>query len=145
MIRTIYGSHTDSVGIMLGGYFTKNTGYPITGPFTAMGFVKNGTVIGQAIFNDFTGANIEIHLFAPNCFTKQCIKSVYKYVFDFMKCKRLTAKPSSRNEKLYRLLERLGFEYEFTQKEYYKDNDGAILDALVYKLTRNKVPDWVKL
>lgn len=145
MIRTIYGKHTDSVGIMLGGYFTQNTGYPITGPFSAMGFVRQGDLLGQAIFNDYTGSNIEIHLFAPKCFTRPIITSVYKYVFDFMKCKRLTAKPSTRNENLYQLLERIGFEYEFTQKDYYKDTDGAILDAIVYKLTRDKVPDWVKL
>jgi RimJ/RimL family protein N-acetyltransferase len=130
---------------MLGGYFTNNTGYPITGPFTAMGFLDRDKILGQAIFNDYTGANMEIHLYAPKCFTKPVISSVYKYVFNFMKCVRLTAKPSTRNEKLYQLLERLGFEYEFTQKDYYKDNDGAILDALVYKLTRNNVPDWVKL
>lgn len=145
MINTIFGTHTDSVGMLLAGYFVKNTGHPITGPFTAMGFVKNGDIVGQAIFNDYTGSNVEIHLYAPKCFTRSVISSVYKYVFNFLKCKRLTAKFYSDNQKILQLLERLGFKYEFTQEDYFQKENGDIIDAIIYKLKRNKVPDWVKL
>lgn len=142
-MHTIYGGHTDSVGLMLAGYFTRNTGYPITGSFTAMGWVKDNQLVGQAIFNDFTGANIEIHLHAPNCVNRKTVRDVYNYVFNQIKCERLTAKPYCTNKKLLQLLYRLGFVYEAIQEKYYRDGD-QIIDAIVYKLTKDNIPDWVR-
>jgi len=144
MYHTIYGRYDDSVGQLIAGYFCKNTGYPITGTYLAMGVIKDQQLIGQIIFNDYTEANIEIHLYTPNCFTRRVIKDVYNYVFNQLGCVRLTAKPHKNNKKLLQLLERLGFVYEVTQENYYKEN-GELLDAIVYKLTKNTIPEWVKL
>ncbi len=121
-----------------------NTGYPVTDSFSAMGWIDDQKLIGQAIFTDYTEANIEIHLYAPRCGTRKIIKEVYNYVFNQLKCERLTAKPYCSNKKLLQLLSRLGFEYEFTQKDYYKVN-GKLEHAEVYKLTKNSIPNWVKL
>lgn len=144
MHHAIYGKYDDSVGLLLANHFTRNTGYPITGAFTAIGWIKDQKIVGQAIFNDFTGANLEIHLHAPNCMCKQTIRDVYKYVFNTVKCERLTAKPYCTNEKLLQLLERIGFVYEFTQEKYYKEGTNLI-DARVYKLTKDTIPKWIKL
>ncbi len=143
-MHAIYGDHTDSVGYLLKGYFEQNTGYPITGPFRALGWVHDGKIVGQCIFNDFTGANIEIHLYAPNCMNRKTVKDVYSYVFNTCKCERLTAKPYCNNEKLLSLLERLGFVYECVLEKYYKEGD-KFIDAISYKLTKDTLPRWMKL
>lgn len=143
-MHVITGTHNDSVGYLLKGYFCQNTGYPITGPYSALGWVHKEKIVGQCIFTDFTGANVEIHLYAPRIFNRKTIGDVYRYVFDQLKCVRLTAKPHCTNEKLLCLLERIGFVYEYTQEQYYKEGD-EIIDAKVYKLTKATIPDWVKL
>lgn len=143
-MHTICGRFDDSVGQLIAGYFFRNTGYPITGPYLAMGWIKNDQIVGQVIFNDYTGANIEIHLHAPNILNKKTVKDVFKYVFETLKCERLTAKPYCTNKNLLQILTRLGFEYECTQERYYKDGD-KIIDAVVYKLTKNNVPKWVNI
>ena len=141
-MHAIYGNNDDSIGLLIAGYFNRSTGYPITGPFTAMGWVKENNIIGQAIFTDYTGANIEIHLNFPNGLTRSNIKNVYNYVFKILDCERLTAKPYCTNQKLLQLLKRLGFEYEYTQEKYYKEGN-KIIDAVVYKLTKNNIPKWL--
>lgn len=134
----------DPIGQSLAAHFIQNTGYPITGPYMAMGWVNKIGLIGQAIFTDYTGANVEIHLYAPKCMNRQTVKSVYKYVFKDLKCVRLTAKPYSTNEFLLHLLPRLGFEYEGKQEKYYKDKE-QIIDAMVFKLLENNIPKWVNI
>ncbi len=141
-MKAIYGHFNDSVGQLIAGYFTRDTGYPITGPYVAIGWFKNDKLVGQAIFNDYTGANIEIHLNLPRGISRTTIRDVYKYVFEWLKCERLTAKPYCTNKKLLQLLSRLGFEYECTQERYYKDGD-VITDAIVYKPMKEKIPKWV--
>lgn len=144
MIRCITGGYNDSVGQLIGYEFTKNTGFQLQNAYTAIGFLKNNVLVGQAIFENCTGPNVDIHLYSPGCFNRTTVSIVYKYVFDYLKCERLSAKIRSGNEKIYQLLSRLGFEYEFTQERYYKQ-DNQYFDCLNFKLTRNKVPDWVKL
>ena len=145
MIHCIYGTDQDSVGQMIAGNFIRNTGYPITGGYTAMGFIRNNALVGQVIFDNFTGANIDIHIHCPTCFTRSTIKSVYNYVFNFKKAERLSAKPFHTNEKLLQLLPRLGFEYEYTQERYFKEDSGEIFDAVNFKLLKKNIPKWVKL
>lgn len=145
MIHTVYGNYEDSIGMMLAGHFVKKTGYPITGPYLAMGWIQDGKLIGLAIFNDYTGSNMEIHIHGPGAMTRRSLREAYNFVFNINGCHRLTAKVYTHNQKLLQVLERIGFVYEFTQEKYYKENDGTITDAAVYKLTRENVPEWIKL
>lgn len=143
-MHTISGRFDDKVGQLIAGYFIRNTGYPITGPYLAMGWIKNDQIVGQVIFNDYTGANIELHLHAPKILNKKTVTDVFKYVFETLKCERLTAKPYCTNKNLLQILIRLGFEYECTQERYYKNGD-KVIDAVVYKLIKNNIPKWVKI
>lgn len=146
-MHEIYGDFTNSVGLLIASYFTRNTGYPITGPFSAMAWVnKDGDMLGQAIFTDYTGANIDIHIYGPKCITRKTIRDVYNYVFKRCNCERLTAKLYCDNERLSRLLSRLGFVYECTQEKYFYDKKrNLIVDSLVYKLTKDNIPQWVNV
>ena len=141
-MHAICGRHNDSVGQLIAGYFVRNTGYPVTGPFIGLAWIKDDQIVAQAILNDYTEANIEVHIYGPQCFTKKTIRDLYKYVFETLKCERMTAKPYCTNKKLLQLLTRLGFEYECTQERYYKEGN-KVIDAEVYRLMKENVPKWV--
>ena len=143
-MNIIFGVHTDSVGVMLGELYIKNTGYPVSGAFSAMGVIRDNKIIGQILFQNYTGANVDMHLYTPGCFSKNIINLVYSYMFNELSCKRVTAKVLPTNEKLLQLLPRLGFVYEYTQEQYY-NIDGDIYDVLNYKLTKNNIPKWVNI
>lgn len=138
------GSYKDQPGQYLGSLYEHATTKPLLVPYTIMGWMKDNQVpINHfAVFVDYTGSNLEIHLHMPNLITKQMIKEVYTYVFKQLKCSRLTAKPYSTNEKLLRLLPRLGFCYECTLENFYGE-PGAPVDALVYKLTPDNASRWI--
>lgn len=145
MIHTITGTHEDSIGQMIAGWFNQNSDSTIQPPYSAMAWRKDNTnsiLDGECVFTDYTGSNIEIHLYAPMCMNRKTIKDVYNYVFKQLKCNRLTAKPYYTNEKLLRLLPRLGFEYEGKLKDYYGPAEKPI-DALIYKLTKNNASRWI--
>jgi len=128
---------------MIAGYFNQTRPLPVAEPYTAMGWLKEEKVIGEAIFTGYTGSNIDIHINMPRCVCRKTIKDVYSYVFKQLKCNRLTARIEPTNDKLSRLLPRMGFVYEYTQEQYY-GTPNAPVDALVYKLTKNNALKWIK-
>lgn len=141
-MHRIQGLYTDSIGQLIAGWFTRETGKTVHGPYSAIGWIKDTKIVGQALFVDYTGSNIEIHLNAPRCMSRKTIKDVYSYVFKVSKCNRLTAKPYADNEKLLQLLPRLGFVYECTLSQYYGEPDAPV-DAVVYKLTKENALRWI--
>jgi RimJ/RimL family protein N-acetyltransferase len=141
-MHLISGTHNDSIGQMVAGHFTHNTGYEVHAPFTAMGWVKDGQLIGQAIFVDYTGSSIEIHIYGPGAMHIRSIRDAFKYVFVQLGCNRLTAKPYTTNKKVINLIERLGFVYEGTLKEYYPPKEQPI-DAYIYRLPRHIGLKWL--
>jgi hypothetical protein len=129
---------------MIAGYFNQAHGcVAVAEPYSAIAWLKDGKVIGQAMFTGYTGSNIDIHLNAPRCVCRKTIKDVYSYVFKQLKCNRLTAKIEPTNDKLSRLLPRMGFEYKFTDEGYYGEPDKPI-DALVFVLSKQNALKWIK-
>ena len=138
----LFGNSLDEIGIGLGEWFRKQTTYKFNPPFAAIGFLdSNGNIQGVAIFNDFNDSNIDVHIYVPKCLTRANIKLVYNYVFNQLKCNRLTAKPYRSNKVLLRLLPRMGFQYEAVLKQYYGKNRSD--DAIIYRLTRDSALKWV--
>lgn len=142
MMTTISGTHETSIGQYIAGYWQRNADSYLGTPYSAMGWIKNGKLVAQAIFLDYTGSNIEIHVHAPCCISRRTIKDVYTYVFKQLKCNRLTAKLKEDNKNLLELISRLGFRYEFSQEAYYGTPDKPI-DALVFKLRKLDALKWL--
>lgn len=143
MISTISGTYRDSVGQMIAGYFNQVRGeISVEEPYSAIGWIKEQKVIGQAVFTGYTGSNIDIHINMPKCICRKTIRDVYSYVFQQLKCNRLTAKIESTNDKLSHLLPRMGFEYKYIDEGYYGETDKPI-DALVYILKKEKALKWI--
>jgi len=144
MIYTISGTYQDSVGQLIVGYFNQARGeISVVEPYSAIGWVRDNKIIGQAIFTGFTGSNVDIHLNMPKCICRKTIKDVYSYVFNQLRCNRLTAKLEPNNDKLSRLLPRMGFEYRFTDEGYYGEPDKPI-NAEVYVLSKKNALKWIK-
>lgn len=138
----IQGTSLEETGCLLAQWFIKESNQNILPPFSAMGFMTiEGELKGVAVFNDFNGSNIEIHLHAPKCIFLSTYKAVLNYVFNTLKCNRLTAKPYRSNKNLLRLLPRMGFEYECVLHQYY--GAGRQEDAIVHRVTLENASLWL--
>lgn len=139
-MHRIQGTHKDTIGQHIAGFFSKSICKDVYEPYSAIGWIDNDNkLVGAAIFNNYTGANIQLHMYLPNKTTKKVIKDIIRYVFVQLKCCRLTVKVEGDDKKLFQLLPRIGFEYEVTQKDYFE----GPLDATVYKLTKNNAMKWL--
>jgi hypothetical protein len=140
----VCGTSKDSIGQHIAGHWSKSADRQVLPPYSAIGYIREGKMIGEAIFVDYTGSNIEIHLQSQdkNCFNRRTIKYIYKYVFVQLGCNRLTARIKPDNKQLLSLLLRLGFEYEYRQIDYFGPRETPE-DALVYRLTKEKALRWM--
>lgn len=140
----LIGSSLDKIGVGIGSWYANKTKNPIHEPYSAMGFLDQlGYIQGAAIFNNYNGANIEMHYYGPKCVTRMNFKAVLTYVFNELGCIRITVLPPRNNKKLLKILPRLNFVYETVLKNYYgsKKQD----DAIVYRMTPIEASKWIKL
>lgn len=138
---TYIGTSQDLNGVFIGNWFATRIGKPITPPYTAIGWGINGNLIAGVLFNDYTGSQIEAHIYGSGKITRRAIRRVFNYVFNELNCNVLRAKPEAKNEKLIELLPRLGFSFEAVLGKYYgplKEND-----AIVFKLEREQAKKWL--
>lgn len=140
MNTVMVGTSDDSLGQYIKTHMLMYGGSDVLPPFTAIGWARDGKLAGEAVFNNYTGSNIDIHLRAK--FTRQKISDVYKYVFVQLKCNRLTAMIPVTNEKMSHLTRRLGFEYECTLRDYQGTPDEPI-DVEVYRLSKFVAMKWI--
>lgn len=138
------GNSNDETGQALGKWFSEQTKTEINAPYSAIGFVKDNKLSGVAIFNDYTGSSVEIHIFTPNCFTREAIKFVYNYIFNDLKCNIFIAKPHRKNKKLLRILNKLN-KNSFTAiiPRYYGPSKDE--DAILHVFTREWASNWIKI
>jgi len=97
----------------------------------------------MAVFDNYTGLNINIHIWAVGALTRNNINEAYSYAFKQLNCKRITAVVAESNKTLMGLLGRLGFVYECTMSDY----TGTIEQpesVLIYKLTPDKARKWMR-
>lgn len=140
----LMGNCNDDIGKSICAWYVSQGNKPVTGPFSAIGFLDNkGNLKGAAILLNYNEANIEVHLYAPKCFTRNSIKAVFDYVFNFLKCTRLTAIPERKNKNLIKIMGRLGFIYEYNLVGWYgkeKENEGVI-----FRMEPKHATKWIKL
>jgi RimJ/RimL family protein N-acetyltransferase len=116
-------------------------------PYVGIGVVKpdadgvNATLIGGVLLTDYTGPNIEITFCGKGIMTRKTIREVLSYVFEDLKCHRLTARTRRDNRLMCKLLPRLGFDYEATLKHYFGPE--RCDDALIFRLTPEYASRWI--
>lgn len=101
-------------------------------PYQAFGFVSElGRPMCAFVFNDCTGGNIEMSVFAERGgITRGVIRYVANYAFGKNNCRRLTVRTRKRNKRVLQLAPRYGFTYESVMKHYYTDDDAVVFRML---------------
>lgn len=105
-------------------------GQRIEPPFTGMGIVAGGALVGGFVFNDYNGANVELTAYAPGLLRRGHLVAIANYAFGQLGCRRISARAHRRNKRSLRTLTKAGFRCEGTAKHYYPDGD-AILYAML--------------
>lgn len=116
-------------------FVATGLGRKIHPPYTAMGWVAvdgsgNWKLVSGAVFNDYHGASIEISYYGK--ITRQTCRDIYNYVFDQLKCLRLTARTKHSNATVRQMLPQHGWVFEGTLKRFY--GSAKSHNALIYRL-----------
>lgn len=137
-----YGTNLTMQGQMLADKLTRETGTSFYGPYAVIGWIENGEITAIAAFDNYTFANIDLHIWGPNKLTRQRIRDVLRYVFEQLECNRLTARIDSSNENLLQLIKRTGFVYECTMTGML-GTAAAPRDMHIYKITSAQASEWI--
>lgn len=141
-MQVVYGGPYEESAAAIGNWFSEKTKSPVHPPFSAIGWVADQELCGAVLFHDFNGSNMEMHVWVTdNKMTRQMIRDVFEYVFTRANCNRLTVKPYRKNKPARAIVERFGFVYEATLKNYYGLGKGN--DAIVYRLDRVTAERWL--
>ena len=139
----ISGTDKDRTGMLIGAVYNVWSGRELTSAYAALAWKRDEKIVGIAVFDNYTGANINIHIHGPGIMSKRKIKDAYKYAFKQLNCRRITATVSSANKSFIQLINRFGFVYECTISEYFGTPD-APEDCLVFKLSREAAEKWME-
>ena len=98
----------------------------------AIGIVRANHLIGAAIFQNYSGFNVELSYYGPQTFSAGIAKSLACYAVDRFNIDRLTMRTNRKNSSILKMFHRFGFKYEGVQHRYY----GPFGDAAVFVLFR---------
>lgn len=100
-------------------------------PYTTMGVIKDGALVGAAIFGDhYPNGNLELTYVGKGTLTRGVQDTILSYAFDYLSAARLTAKTARSNRLVCKLLPKAGFRYESTMKRYFGPTRAD--DAIVF-------------
>lgn len=145
MLQEVWGTDKDLAGQSIIKWYEGRLGDKIHPPFSGVAWVNEwGAFTSAVMFDHYTGANVEAHIQSERRVTRRLLNTVGVFVFDKLKCIRLTAKSHRDNKKLLHLLPKMGFKYECTLKRYFGDSRDK--DALVFVMYRDDAvkKKWIK-
>lgn len=109
-------------------------------PFTAIGVIDEaGTLTGGFVFTTYTGEAVELSLAGGGCFSRGVWRGVLDYVFNQLKCDRLSIHTRQDNKFVKKRAPRAGFFFEGVARRMYGRHDG-----LTFSLTRDDLPAFRK-
>jgi RimJ/RimL family protein N-acetyltransferase len=102
------------------------------GQFTALGVVRDGTLLGGVVYNNYNHHDIHAsYAFdSPKWCTRSVLRTLFAYPFKQLGCVRMTAIIGRKNKHARKMIDRLGFKLEGTCR---KAADGHT-DAMIYGL-----------
>ncbi len=107
--------------------------------YEAIGFAKDGELVGGVVYYYFTGLDIEATAAGlPGWLTPAHVKQIFDYPFIQLGCRRLTATVARRNKKSRRFVERLGFKLEGVRRKALKNGQ----DEMSYGLLKEECK-WI--
>lgn len=115
-------------------YVREKTGIRLTGPYTMLGIIQDGVIVGGMVFNCFSGNDLHITL-AGKVFTRIFIRRVALYVFGELGCLRVSL--TTEQPKVIELAKRFGAKIEGIKRDQFgKGRDGVMLGLLKDELAQ---------
>lgn len=108
----------------------RTLGVDLCEPFVGLVVADGDKPRGVVVFNDYTGANVEMTGVGLKCWTPSVIRNLARYVFHVMKVRRVTARTRESNAKAIRALERMGFKREGIAREWFDGEDAVVFGLL---------------
>lgn len=137
----LFGSHDDKVGDYSSKWFSEKQQLPVVPPFSTITWLDNNNkILGVALFNDYTGSSIELHIHLITGLTLSKIKCIHNYVFEQLKCNILIAKPARKSTSLLKMLARSGFIFLAIIPRYYGNTKSN--DAVLYYIDKQSAYRW---
>ena len=106
----------------------ERVGAIIYPPFTCMGIERDGEIVAGAVFNCFTGHDVEVTV-AGHGWTRGFFRAVGDYVFGQLGCVRMQV--TTEQETIARVSERMGGKREgVLWNKFGRGRDGIVLGVL---------------
>lgn len=116
----------------------QKIGKPFSAPFTAIGTLgADGRLTGGAVFTNYTGDAVEISIAGGGVVCRSFWAATAHYVFEQLKCSRLSVHTSEKNKRVRRMAPKFGFVYEGTARKMYGKHNG-----LAYSLVLSDLPKF---
>lgn len=101
----------------------------------AIGIFRNHHMIGAAIFQNYSGFNVELSYYGPKTFSAGIAKALAKYAIERFNVDRLTMRTNRKNASILKMFQRFGFKFEGIQHRYF----GPFGDAAVFVMFREEL------
>lgn len=98
----------------------------------AIGIVRKHKLVGAAVFQNFSGHNVELSYYGPQTFSAGVARSLARFTIDRFNVDRLTMRTNRKNNSILKMFQRFGFKFEGVQQRYY----GPFGDAAIFVLFR---------
>ncbi|MDH4991300.1 GNAT family protein [Aquamicrobium lusatiense] len=108
-------------------------GHGFVPPYTCIGIERSGQVVAGVIFNCFEGSDVHFTA-AGSGWTRAFLAEIGNYVFNTLKCERMTA--VTEQPRVVRLAERLGGQVEGLLRNHF----GKGRDAFVVGILKEDYP-----
>jgi hypothetical protein len=100
-------------------------------PWTAMGIERDGEIVAGVVFNCFEGADVHLSV-AGSGWTKAFFRAVASYVYETLKCERITF--VTERDEVAALGVRLGGKVEGRMRSHF----GAGRDGIIVGILRDE-------
>lgn len=101
------------------------------GPFVAIGVESNdGQLTGAFVINHFDNYDVNLTVAGRGAICRGALRAVHHYIFEQLRCSRITVTTRADNQLVIGIAERLGFVREGHLRKLYGDTDGILLGLL---------------
>lgn len=109
-------------------FVSERLGFALCPPYTAMGIERDGEIVGAVLFNHFEGA--DVHVSVAGCgWSRAFLRAVGSYVFDTLRCERMTA--VTADEVTATFAERLGGQLEGVLRNHFGPGKNGLVMGIL--------------
>lgn len=144
-MRLLFGHDTD-VAIFVGA----GLNVVLIPPYTTIGVLSDGVtdagepvsvLVGGMVFSGFNRSNIDMTVYFARQPRRGVIRAAAHYCFEQLGCNRVSATTRRANRHANVVIQKLGFKYEATRKQWFGPSDDD--DGIAYVMTRENAGKWL--